>query len=246
MKIPTLLIAALLALSAQTPAPAPPAANAAGAPATTTARPHHLVYEFGWNTKAAKSGNGTGTTTIDIGAVAPDGGVMISGTDFWWNTARARATNTCEVYPNGGVACLERPYAISPIQLTIFPLLGKSFFGGLSNGAHANWQQSSSVKAAVIPGGNVAFTGNLYTWDCVYKMEGKGHEATGTPVILVQLHGTMDQQGGRYGAAKLKAGVAFDPTIRIPVFIDETRSRLPQMSVYNSEWYQLKLIKASP
>ncbi len=64
MKTFGLMIAVVLMLGAQSPA--------AGSKC-------HLVYEFGYNTKVASSGNGTGTTTIDIGGTAPDGGVMISG-----------------------------------------------------------------------------------------------------------------------------------------------------------------------
>src|SRR6202042_1387834 len=111
----------------------------------------------------ASSGQGTGTTTIDIMGSAKDGGVMISGTDSWWNTARPRATNTCEVYPNGGVSCLERPYALSPIQLTLFPLLGRNYFKALSAGGKPNWTRSYEVKAAIVPGAS-GFAGQLYTW----------------------------------------------------------------------------------
>ncbi len=82
--------------------------------------------------------------------------MTISGTDFWWNTVRPRATNTCEVYPNGSVTCAARPYAISPIQVTIFSLLGTNYFGGLSGGTHAKWHRKYAIKAAVIPGATVS------------------------------------------------------------------------------------------
>src|SRR5271166_6542152 len=126
MKTVGLLLASLLALGGQAPAAVP-------------APVRHLVYQFGYNTKVAKAGNGTGTTTVDILGPAQDGGVMISGTDYWWNTARPRATNTCEVYPNGGVTCAERPYAISPMQLTLFPLLAHKYFSGLAAGPTSSW-----------------------------------------------------------------------------------------------------------
>ncbi|HTU81924.1 MAG TPA: hypothetical protein VMF61_07330, partial [Candidatus Acidoferrales bacterium] len=105
----------------------------AGGQTTTAAGPvRKLVYEFGFNTPVASQGNGTGKETIEILGPAKDGGMMVSGTDYWWNTARPRATNTCEVYATGSVTCAERPYALSPIQLTIFPLLGKNYFKGLN------------------------------------------------------------------------------------------------------------------
>ena len=84
-------------------------------PASAQAQPpliRHLVYQFGFNTKAASAGTGTGTTTVDIYGPTADGGLLISGQDFWWNTVRPRATNTCEVYPNGSVDCKDAPYAI--------------------------------------------------------------------------------------------------------------------------------------
>lgn len=40
-------------------------------PATGLPAVRHLVYEFGYNTKAAKQGNGTGTITIDIEGTRP-------------------------------------------------------------------------------------------------------------------------------------------------------------------------------
>src|ERR1700744_4735544 len=83
----------------------------------------HADYRFGYNTVAAESGPGTGTMSVDIGPAMPDGGVTISATDTWWNSVRPRATNSCEVYPNGNVSCQQRPYALSPMQLVLFPML---------------------------------------------------------------------------------------------------------------------------
>ncbi len=145
MKIIGLLVAALLALSAQTGASAPA---------------RHLVYRFGYNTKVANSGNGTGTTTVDILGPAADGGVMIGGTDDWWNTARPRATYTCEVYPNGGVSCAQAPYAISPMQLSLFPMLAAKYFSGLAAGPTSSWTKNNQVKAAIVPGAS-GFAGQL-------------------------------------------------------------------------------------
>lgn len=89
---------ALLALSAQAPGSAGPT--------------RHLVYEFGYNTPAAKSGQGTGTMTVDISGPVADGGLMVTASDHWWNTVRPRAANTCEVYADGKVNCSQRPYSI--------------------------------------------------------------------------------------------------------------------------------------
>src|SRR5580700_482285 len=154
MKAIALFLGAIFVLSAQAPTPSPV---------------RQLVYEFGYNTKVASSGNGTGTTTVAILGLAKDGGMMVSGTDYWWNTARPRATNTCEVYPNGGVSCLQRPYALSVIQLTLFPLLARNYFKGLSASGTSSWQHTYQVKAAIVPGAN-GFAGELYTWNCTYGL----------------------------------------------------------------------------
>ncbi len=228
MKTIGLLLAALVGLSGQTPTP-------------TLAR--QLVYEFGYNTKVASSGNGTGTTTIAILGPAKDGGVMISGTDSWWNTARPRATNTCEVYPDGGVSCSQTPYALSPIQLTLFPLLGRSYFHGLSHGT-STWTRSYQVKAAILPGAS-GFAGQLTTWKCVYSLHGKGPIAKAGPTVLILSTGTLDQQGGRYFKATSKQSIAYDLVAKIPVVVRDVRTHLPQKSVYNNDSVELKLTKDS-
>lgn len=227
-----ILLAVLVGLSGQ----APPAAHGAT---------RHLVYQFGYNTKAAKQGTGTGTTTIDIGGLAADGGVMITGTDYWWNTARPRAANTCEVYPNGGVACLERPYALSVIQLTIFPLLAHDYFKGFAANPHSSSTHTYDIKAAIIPGGTVGFSGNLTTWNCVYSVQGNGPIAGAAPLILVLSNGKLTQTGGRYLQATDKVRIAYDPAAKIPLLVNDVRTHLPQVNVYNKDLVELKLIKDS-
>lgn len=203
----------------------------------------HLVYQFGYNTPVASSGNGTGTTTVDIGGMAADGGVMISGTDSWWNTVRPRATNTCELYPNGSVACTQRPYAISPMQLTIFPLLAHNYFKGLSPSGMSTWKHNFTVNAAIIPGAS-GFAGNPYTWKCTYTYYGKGPIANAAPLILVEATGTLDQQGGTYLKATSKQRIVWDPVRRVPAVVRDIRTHIPQRSVYNNDLIEMKLIKA--
>lgn len=202
----------------------------------------HLVYEFGYNTKAAKQGTGTGTETIDVGEPAADGGLTITGTDSWWNTVRPRATNTCELYPNGKVACLQRPFALSPIQLTIFPLLAHDYFKPLMASGHATWPLNYSINAAIIPGAS-GFMGQPYVWTAVYEAKGQGAIKGAAPSMLVLNNGKLTQQGGRYLAANDKMRIAFDPRVKLPVYVFDERSHLPQRSVYNNDTVELKLIK---
>ena len=179
MKTLGTLLAVFFILSAQTSSPA-------AAPAT-----HHLVYQFGYNTAAANSGNGTGTTTIDI-SPAPDGGVMLSASDRWWNTVRARATNTCELYPNGDVKCAQAPNAISPIQLTIFPVLAHSYFAGLNSSATSKWTHTFKLYAAIVPGAS-GFAGQPYNWNCSFNLHGEGPIKSATPLVLITGTGTLNQ-----------------------------------------------------
>ncbi len=226
MKSTALSIAVLVALSGQ-------------APAAHSER--DLVYEFGFNTKAASSGTGTGTTTIDVMGPAPDGGVMISGTDYWWNTARPRATNTCEVYPDGGVSCQKPAYAISPIQFTLFPLLGRNYFHPLSTGGgHATWSRTYDVKAVILAGAS-GFASQLTTFKCAYTLNGTGKIANAGGTILIKASGKLTQQGGRYLTASSKQNIAYDPTAGIPVVVRDVRTHLPMRSVYSNDLVELKL-----
>ncbi len=233
MKQLGLLFAALVAFSGQSPAPA--------------ASPvRHFVYQFGYNTKVATQGQGTGTTTVDILGPAKDGvGVMISGTDHWWNTPRPRGTNTCEVKPDGSVSCADRPYAISPIQLTIFPLLARDYFKGLTAGGKSTWTNAFKIYAAVIPGAS-GTAGSPVTWDCKTTLVGQGPIKGGNGLIAIQSTGTYDQEGGHYRQATSKTRIAYDPVAKAPAVVSQTRTHFPQRSVYNNDLIELQLTAVSP
>lgn len=237
-----LLGAALIVLNLQAAASAQTTPPASGHAPGGVSR--ELTYQFGYNTPVASSGNGTGTETVDIKGLQSDGGLLITGTDLWWNTVRPRASNTCEVYAGGGVKCSQRPYALSPIQLTIFPLLARGFFKGLNAHGNSTWSENYSVYAAIIPGAN-GFAGTPYTWKCTYELHGKGPIPNAAPTILVTTSGTLTQQGGRYYKATSKQRIAYDPAAKIPVVVRDIRTHLPQTNVYNSDSVELKLIKDS-
>ena len=205
----------------------------------------HLEYQFGYNTKAASSGDGTGTTTVEILGPAADGGLKVSASDFWWHTARPRAKNTCEVYPNGSVSCSQPPYSISPIQLTLFPLLARDYFSGLSANPSSSWKNTYQVKAAIVAGAATNFANHPYTWNFVYSLHGKGAIQNGEGLIHVVGDGTSEQQGGRYRKGTAKLSLAYDPAIKLPVLVQDTRTHLPQQTVYNNDFVELKLLKHS-
>jgi hypothetical protein len=229
------IVAALFVLTAQAPANAPH-----GAVKYT----RHVVYEFGYNTAAASSGQGTGTTTIDISGPNKDGGPTITGTDHWWNTVRPRAANTCNVHLNGDVMCSQAPNAISPMQLTIFPLLAIGVFKPLNAAGTSSWSRSYKAYLAIIPGAS-GFAGMPTTWACSYQYQGKGPIKGSSSFVLVDANGSLDQQGGTYLKAKSKQRIAYDPAGRLAVVVSDTRTHIPYRSVYSNDVINLKLIKDS-
>lgn len=235
MKYIGLLVAALFTLTGQTSQPVAPSASA---------HVRHLVYQFGYNTAVANSGQGTGTTTIDISGPAADGGMTITGTDHWWNTVRPRAANTCEIHPNGNVSCSQPPYAISPMQLTIFPLLARGVFKGLNAGATSSWQRSYQLYAAIIPGAS-GFAGQPTTWQCSYNLVGKGPIKGAAPLVLIEADGTLSQQGGTYRKATSKQRIVYDPVRKVPAIVRDVRTHIPMRSVYSNDLIELKLTKDS-
>lgn len=233
---PAIVLVFCVALMGQTPGPQTQAAGAQ-LPAV-----RHLVYRFGYNTKATESGQGTGTTTIDIVGPAKDGGMIVNAADFWWNTVRARQTNTCEVYQNGGVTCAQAPYALSPIQVVIVPLLARSYFSALSSGPTSTWTQTYDVRATFLPAANTGFAGQVYTWNCSYNLTGKGTVPNNAPLVLIASDGTMKQQGGRQIIANQKTNIVIDPRLQMPVAVFQDIRFTPQRTT-NRYTVELKLIQ---
>jgi hypothetical protein len=232
MKMIALLLLSLIALTGQAPNQSPQAQPTAASAGAQLPAVRHLVYRFGYNTKATDSGQGTGTTTIDITGPAKDGGMIVNATDSWWNTVRPRQTSTCEVYPNGGVNCAQAPYSLSPIQVVIVPLLAQKYFSALSSGSNASWNQTFTVKATFLPGASgLGFAGQVYTWNCAYALNGAGTMPNNAPLILIRSDGAMTQQGGRNIVAKQKSNIVVDPRIHMPVIVTQEITFVPQLSV---------------
>lgn len=208
------------------------------APASPSKHLLHLVYRFGYNTAASNSGTGTGTTTVDVSGPASDGGYIVTGEDFWWNTVRPRAKNTCEVYADGSVNCSTAPYNLSPMQLTIFPLLAKDYFKHLSAGT-GKWTQTFTVKAVIAPGAT-GFAGQLYTWNCSFNLTNKGPVPKGEPLVLVTTNGSLVQGFFR---ASSKQRIAYDPVHNVPAAVNDVRTHVPQRSVESYDTIELKLQK---
>ena len=244
LSIALILTAASTATAQQTAA-----SPGAGMPHAGSASGHsqvrHLVYRFGYNTKATKEGRSTGTTTIDFVGHAPDGGITITATDEWWNAVNPRQSYTCELYPNGGVTCAKPPFALSPIQLAIVPLLGRQYFAALGSGSNSSWTQTYNVRATFFPSAGGGFAGQVYTWNSVFNLNGKGLLSAGSPLLVVQAKGAMKQHGGRHITTNENANIAFDPRIQVPALVNAEFTFVPTMST-NRYTVELKLIKVSP
>lgn len=213
---------------AATPGAMPAAAGAAhamGMPAI-----HHLVYQFGYNTKAAASGPSTGKTTIDIVGMASDGGMNVHATDDWWNSVNPKQTADCEVYANGNVACSKPPYNLTGIQVSVLPYLGQNMFTALATNKNATWKVNYTVKATFTPGIKRGFGGQVTTWNCALTLTGKGVMKEQPPLILVHAEGQLAQQGGRYVKINQKANILFDPRLKLPVLVNNLSVFVPQQS----------------
>jgi hypothetical protein len=237
------LLAASPALSQASAAPA--SASMTMQQGTPLPAVRHLVYRFGYNAKATKEGNGTGTTTIDIVGLAKDGGMTVTATDNWWNSVNPRQTYTCEVYANGGVNCAHRPNALSPIQVTILPLLGQHYFKALAGGPNSTWQQSYKVYATFSPSSSGGFAGQPVTWNGTSALTGKGTvQNDGKPVVSIHATGALKQQGGRYITANQKSSMLYDPRLKIPVYQFQDITFVPRLTT-NHYTVELKLINYS-
>lgn len=216
MKTAAMLIAGLLALSAE----APPAAV------------RHLEYSFQVYPTARITGGGTGTVSIDILGTAPDGGTFVRAQDTWsspWSAERERAVITCEVYDGGGVLCDRPPYGLSPAQRAIFALLAHDFF---ANSAGAQWKRTYSVAdgltvvtesdlLAPSPGSQ----GNL--------------ERISSQSVLRRVF------GGRLAPlqkAYAQTDIVYDRTAQIPIFVHDVITRVPTDSVFTQGYVDLRLI----
>src|SRR5262249_19779951 len=156
----------------------------------------------------ADSGPYTGTLKIDLQPPATDGSIAVAATEMWWNTLRPTATDDCAIFPNGAISCLERPYSLSPMDLTVFPLLATNYFNGLTLGK-SSWPTSFQL------------TKGISLWDCA-TMSDQGI-VPGTSLRLVVGTGTITPHGNHYTeeAVQVTTRIAYDPVARLPVLVNQ-------------------------
>jgi hypothetical protein len=130
---------------------------------------------------------------------------------------------------------MQRPYALSPMQLVLFPMLGQNYFHGLGSTGDGRWTQSFRVSR-----------GDLYIWDCAFSMTGSGLVHGATTVYGIDVKGTADQIGGRYKAGDFKQHIDYDSKVGLPAIVRDEHSHLPQTTIYNRDYVELRLTGAAP
>jgi hypothetical protein len=227
MKLFGILAAAIFALSAQTPAQAPPQPQ------------RHLEYAFSPYpvTRVVENGTippiegpGTGTMGVDILGQAPDGGLLISATEDWWYSVRPRQTHTCEVYPNGGLSCDYIP-SPSASELVLLPLLARDYFSGV---ASSQWKQTYRLS----------FGDNYVVTAVSNDLKVTGSSDAGR-VVDVAVNGTLTQLDRRYLHATETGTIFYDTKSAIPVAAHIVRQWVPTDSSFSSNAVDFKLLKDS-
>lgn len=146
------------ALSAQTPRPA-----ASSEPQKPL---RHLEYSFSVNRQGlygaefngasdempspvsigARGAGGTGTMSVDVLSIAPDGALIVQISEWLKVEPRARSAYTCTVYGNTTVACPSVP-APSQAEWLLLSYLGRSFVDAAPWDAAHQWKRAERTKS---------------------------------------------------------------------------------------------------
>ncbi|HUA08465.1 MAG TPA: hypothetical protein VMA98_04265 [Candidatus Acidoferrales bacterium] len=142
------LVAILLATSAQTPPP-DSLRHLVYHVSTTFEEPQH-VASYGGTATGMATGGGVGTVTVDIIAVAKDGGLVARATQQYQTDVRPTAPVTCAIYSDGRVICPPGSTAMPPAINVLFAALGRYFYDPSAVAADGTWStsyQTDGVKA---------------------------------------------------------------------------------------------------
>jgi hypothetical protein len=218
MKHLGMLLAALLAFAGEAPA----------APA------RHLEYAFAvYPTPVGNAGYYNGTLSVDILGTAPDGGMLVRASEWWYYTLRPRQPRQCEVYPGGAVRCDDVPPYPSESELALFPLLARDFFSGGLTETASSWERSFPLT----------FKNGLYVTTVSMSLSAKPQNNGG--VVEVTSSGVF-QQLDRRKQKSLEAGrFLYDQAASVPVLVHEVLSPTPTQTVFSQTAVDLQLTKDS-
>lgn len=212
------LLAALLAITGEGPA--------------TPVR--HLEYAFAiYPTAKPNGGYYNGTMTVDILGAAPDGGMLVRASDWWYYTLRPRQAVECEVYESGDVHCDSVPPYPSDSDLVLFPLLAQNFFSRGSPASTSSWRQEYRVS----------FSRGLFV--STISMNLSANPQSDGRFLIVKSEGSIRQLDGRQRYATEEGQVVYDRATSIPLVVHDARGHLPTNSIYSRTAVDLRLLKDS-
>jgi hypothetical protein len=219
MKSLGLLVAAMLAFSAQTP----------------TAGPRHLEYAFSVSPTVGQGG-GSGTLSVDV-VNQTSGTVSVHASQLWANGVRPRQIADCDVRADGGFTCERTSSEGSLAESVLFPLLARDFFSEASGGG-SKWNRSYRI------GG-----GKVYVAAAVELQTGGSSDGRLLPVVLRGTYAEMGKVCYCAGNAQHKwddqGSIAYDLTGKIPAGVRDTRTYEPTNSVFSQQTVVLQLTKDS-
>lgn len=194
----------------------------------------HLEYAFAtYSTARPTGGLYDGTLSVDILGSAPDGGMVVRASEWWYYTLRPRQTRECEVYANGNVRCDDAPPYPSEAELVLFPLLARDFFSDAPSIRTSSWRRSFDLSVQ---------KGSYVTAAAI--------DLTETPqssgrVLVVTSNGVFQQLDRRKRKALESGTFVYDRVAGLPVKVHEVRSPTPTNSVYTETAVDLLLLKDS-
>ena len=112
----------------------------------------------------------TGTITVDVLGVQPDGGLHVRVGEVGRNY-RTSAPTDCVVYPTTKIACTRRPY---PEEADVVSTLSPSFFNPATLDAKNQWHEDGGV-----PGLSLEFTAGAPNGSIVTIGEAKNQKVAG-------------------------------------------------------------------
>src|SRR5579863_2165647 len=202
---------------------------------TTPAVPvRHLEYAFAIY-PSARPNNGyyNGTMSVDILGTAPDGGVLVRASDWWYYTLRPRQAAECEVYANADVRCDNVPPYPSESALVLLPLLAQNFFGAAQAASPSSWQQKFAVSLS-----KGAFKTSV-SMDLSTTPQNDGR------LVVVKSKGDIRQLDGRQLYLSEAGEFVYDVAASVPLVVHDVRGPLPTKSVYSQTSVNLQLTKDS-
>jgi hypothetical protein len=194
----------------------------------------HLEYAFAiYPTAKSNGGDYNGTLSVDILGTAPDGGMLVQASEWWYYTLRPRQSVGCEVYAGGTVRCDDVPPYPSAVELALFPLLAHDFFSGSSPNGASSWQQKFALS----------FAKGLYV--TAASMDLSATPQNGGQVVTVTSKGLFQQLDRRDRKTFEDGQFVYDRAASLPVVVHEVRSPTPTGSIYSQTAINLLLMKDS-